>query len=122
MQELAAYNFVIAYCPGVQSAKPDALSRRADFAKGEEPSQVMIPEERFVLAAAQETVTESEIRDLIRKRTPEDTSLEAILAFFGSLNKETPASVKAKFKEYSIENGLLQYQGRIVVPDDSTIK
>src|SRR5207244_2990358 len=62
------------------------------------------------------------IRDLIQKRTPEDTSLEAILAFFGSVTRDTPASVKAKFKEYAIENGLLRYQGRIIVPDDSTIK
>ncbi|CCO32589.1 Retrotransposable element Tf2 155 kDa protein type 1 [Rhizoctonia solani AG-1 IB] len=44
---LASYNFVIAYWPGKQSQKPDALSRRADHSEIEPSLQIMLPETQF---------------------------------------------------------------------------
>ncbi|QRW24116.1 Retrotransposable element Tf2 protein [Rhizoctonia solani] len=41
---LASYNFVIAYRPGKQSQKPDALSRQSDHMDLEPAPQIMIPE------------------------------------------------------------------------------
>ncbi|QRV77130.1 Retrotransposable element Tf2 protein [Ceratobasidium sp. AG-Ba] len=119
---LAMYNFVIAYRPGKQSEKPDALSRRADYARIPETAQIMIPESYFVGATSIEAPTEEEIRSMIRISTPEDVSLESILHFLGNSPDKAPATVRSKFKDYMLQNGLLRYQNRIVVPDDEKIK
>jgi hypothetical protein len=44
---LAPYNFVIAYRPGKQSQKPDALSRRADHMQLGPEEPVMLPASLF---------------------------------------------------------------------------
>jgi transposase InsO family protein len=119
---LATYKFIIAYRPGKQSEKPDALSRRADYARIPETAQVMIPESQFVVAASIEAPTEEEIRAMIQVSTPEDVSLESILHFLGNSPEKAPATVQAKFKDYVLQNGLLRYQNRVVVPDDEKIK
>lgn len=119
---LASYNFHVSYRPGKQSAKPDALSRRADYKDIPDEPQVMIPKEAFLAALSIEILPESDIQEDIKDSLHTDPSLEAVLEFITKDQSQTLASVRAKFKEYKWEDGLLWYQGRIVVFDDETIK
>ncbi|KAF8669629.1 Reverse transcriptase (RNA-dependent DNA polymerase) [Rhizoctonia solani] len=93
---LASCNFVIAYWPGNHLQKPDALSRQPDHMDFEPSPQVMISESQ------------------------EDPSLCTILLAVSD-PRSMPHNI-AKFKDYRIQEGLLLYQERIVVPDEPEIK
>ncbi|QRW16914.1 Retrotransposable element Tf2 protein [Rhizoctonia solani] len=115
---LGSYNFVIAYTPGKQLQKPDALSRQPDHMDLEPAPQVMIPESYFEAFSAH---MGSSLLDQIKEATQEDPSLDTILLAVSD-PKSMPHSIAQKFKDYTIQKGLLLYQGRIVVPDESEIK
>ncbi|KAF8759764.1 hypothetical protein RHS01_02206 [Rhizoctonia solani] len=84
-----------------------------------EPSpQVMIPESHFEAFSAH---MDSSLLDQIKEATQEDPSLDTILLAVSD-PKSMPHSVAQKFKDYTIQEGLLLYQGRIVVPDEPEIK
>lgn len=118
---LASYNFVIHYRPGKQSDKPDALSRRADYADVQETPQIMLPSELFA-NALQELPSEISLQHSIQKALDLDPSLEAVLEFLRRDNTQTPSSVKAKFKDYELADNLLWYNNKILVPDEEEIK
>ncbi|KAB5587603.1 Retrotransposable element Tf2 [Ceratobasidium theobromae] len=114
---LASYNFVIAYRPGKQSGKPDALSRRADHADLEPSPQLMLPEECFSALAAD---LSPDFFEELKEALLNDPSLEAI---FDALTGDKLApSIAQKFKDYKLEDGLMFYQGRIVIPDEVGLK
>ncbi|KAF8698387.1 hypothetical protein RHS03_07562, partial [Rhizoctonia solani] len=84
-----------------------------------EPSpQVMIPESHFEAFSAHIDLS---LLDQIKEATQEDPSLDTILLAVSD-PKSMPHSVAQKFKDYTIQKGLLLYQGRIVVPDEPEIK
>jgi hypothetical protein len=114
---LANYNFWIHYRPGKQSGKPDALSRRPDHLNIAPEPQVMLPKEVFASIA---TEPEIELQIQIEKHLDEDKSLEEILTFLQN-GSNAPAYVKKGFNDYSMEAGLLFYQGRIVVLDNEDL-
>jgi hypothetical protein len=115
---LANYNFRINYQPGKQSGKPDALSRRADHLDTPPEPQIMLPKEVFIAVAME---PEMELQNRIEKLIDHDESHEEILTFLQN-GSNAPACIKKGFKDYSMEAGLLFYQGRIVVPDDDELK
>lgn len=119
---LADYDFVIAYRPGKQSEKPDELSRRADHQESDEtlPGQVMLKPSTFVQLNTLEPLWE--IEDRIRVAIQDDQSLEAILTFLSSDPGKAPKTVQEKFKRYTWIDGLLRYDGKIMVPDDDELK
>ncbi|QRW02844.1 Retrotransposable element Tf2 protein [Ceratobasidium sp. AG-Ba] len=96
---LASYNFVIEHRSGKQSEKPDALSQRADHVPVEPEPQIMLPEHLFF----------------------DNPSLEVNLSAASGMNK-LPHSVAANFKHYSMQDELLVFQGRVVIPDEPEIK
>lgn len=118
---LASYNFRIYYRPGKQSDKPDALSRRAEYVDIPNEPQTMLQPEQFV-SALQEFPAEEELQGAIQLALNLDPSLETILEFVRRDHSHTPASIKAKFKDYTWDNELLWYNGKIMVPDDEDIK
>ncbi|KAF8749430.1 Chromo (CHRromatin Organization MOdifier) domain [Rhizoctonia solani] len=84
-----------------------------------EPSpQVMIPESHFEAFSAHIDLS---LLDQIKEATQEDPSLDTILLAVSD-PKSMPHSVAQKFKDYTIQKGLLLYQGRVVVPDEPEIK
>jgi hypothetical protein len=87
---LANYNFRIHYCPGKQSGKPDALSRRPDHLDVTPKPQIMLPKEVFVSIA---TEPEIELQKRIEKLLDQDESLEEILTFLQQ-GSEAPAYIK----------------------------
>jgi hypothetical protein len=115
---LANYNFRIHYRPGKQSGKPDALSRRPDHLDIAPTPQIMLQKEIFASLA---TEPEIKIQRRIEELLDHDESLEEILTFL-QMGSNAPAYVKKGFKDYSMEAGLLFYQGRIVVPDNEELK
>lgn len=82
----------------------------------------MIPKEVFLAALSIEILPESDMQEAIKVGLKDDPSLEAVLEFVTKDQSQTPASIRAKFKEYRWEDELLWYQGCIIVPDDETIK
>ncbi|QRW26531.1 Retrotransposable element Tf2 protein [Rhizoctonia solani] len=116
---LAGYNFQIVYCPGKQSGKPDALSRRSDHADIPPTAQTMLPDPVFANIAL--VTPEKELQRQIEASLDQDESLEEILQFLQNESK-APPSIKRAFKDYKMEAGLLFYQGQIVVPDVGTLR
>ncbi|QRW20006.1 Retrotransposable element Tf2 protein [Rhizoctonia solani] len=106
---LASYNF---------SQKPDALSRKPDHTDLEPSPQVMIPESHFEAFSAHIDLS---LLDQIKEATQEDPGLDTNLLAVSD-PKSMPHSIAQKFKDYTIQEGLLLYQGRIVVPDEPEIK
>ncbi|CCO29574.1 Retrotransposable element Tf2 155 kDa protein type 3 [Rhizoctonia solani AG-1 IB] len=114
---LASYNFVIAYQPGKQSQKPDTLSRPSDHIEMEPSPQIMLPETEFEAFGAEITTPLLEqIKEALQDSPRLDTTMAA-----ATDPDSMPHSISAKFKDYTLQDGLL-YQGRIVVPDKPEIK
>ncbi|KAF8747285.1 hypothetical protein RHS01_11351 [Rhizoctonia solani] len=74
---LSDFNFEIHYCPGKQSGKPDALSRRSDYVDTPPEPEVMLPAEVFANTSEEEVEIVTEICSRLR----EDPSLEPIIQF-----------------------------------------
>ncbi|QRV87190.1 Retrotransposable element Tf2 protein [Ceratobasidium sp. AG-Ba] len=96
------------------SEKPDALSRRSDHGDSPMEPQVMIPPEKFVGFMAD---VKTSFLDEVREAQRED---EAIKVLWESVsNKEQlPPSVRKEFRRYDIKEGILEYDGKIYIPDD----
>ncbi|KAF8751837.1 hypothetical protein RHS01_08459 [Rhizoctonia solani] len=97
---LAGYNFQIVYCPGKQSGKPDALSRRSDHANIPPAAQTMLPNPVFANIAL--VTPEKELQCQIEASLDQDESLEEILQFLQNKSK-APPSIKRAFKDYEME-------------------
>ncbi|KAF8751565.1 hypothetical protein RHS01_08145 [Rhizoctonia solani] len=96
---LSNFNFEIHYCPGKQSGKPDALSRRSDYVDTPPEPEVMLP-------------LETQGRSITGTHHPiltEDAD-------------NAPPSIWKAYRDYNWEEDLLWYQGKLVVPDSETLK
>ncbi|KAF8761993.1 hypothetical protein RHS01_00042 [Rhizoctonia solani] len=96
---LSNFNFEIHYCPGKQSGKPDALSRRLDYIDMTPGPEVMLPAEVFA-----------------------NTSEEELEIFLTEDADNTPPSICKAYRDYDWEEDLLWYRGKLVVPDSETLK
>ncbi|QRW26415.1 Retrotransposable element Tf2 protein [Rhizoctonia solani] len=115
---LGNFNFEIHYCPGKQSGKPDALSRRADYVDMPPDPEVMLPAEVFANTSKEEVEIVTEICSRVR----EDPSLEPIIQFLTEDADLAPPSIWKAYRDYNWEEDLLWYQGKLVVPDSETLK
>jgi uncharacterized protein (DUF2344 family) len=77
----------------------------------------MLPKEIFASIA---TEPETKLQNRIEKLLDQDESLEEILTFLQK-GSNAPVYIKKGFKDYSMEAGLLFYQGKIVVPDNKEL-
>ncbi|KAF8750266.1 hypothetical protein RHS01_09482 [Rhizoctonia solani] len=94
---LSNFNFEIHYCPGKQSGKPDALSRRSDYTDTPQEPEIMLP-------------------------AKEDPSLEPIIQFLTEDADNAPPSIRKAYQDYDWEEDLLWYRGKLVVPDSEPLK
>ncbi|CCO34909.1 Retrotransposable element Tf2 155 kDa protein type 2 [Rhizoctonia solani AG-1 IB] len=115
---LASYSFVLAYQPGKQSQKPDALSRYADHNEIDHSPQIMLPETQLEGFGAEITTL---LLEQIKEALQDSPSLDTVMAAAADPDS-MPHSIAAKFKNYTLQDSLLLYQGRIVVPDEAEIK
>ncbi|QRW24341.1 Retrotransposable element Tf2 protein [Rhizoctonia solani] len=115
---LSDFNFEIHYCPGKQSGKPDALSRRSDYVDTSPEPEVMLPAEVFAKTSEEELEIVTEIRSKLR----EDPSLEPIIQFLTEDADNAPPSIRKAYRDYDWEEDLLWYRGKLVVPDSEALK
>ncbi|QRW18521.1 Retrotransposable element Tf2 protein [Rhizoctonia solani] len=115
---LSDFNFEIHYHPGKQSGKPDVLSRRSDYLDMVQEPEVMLPAEVF----ANMLEEEMEIVTQICTKLREDLSLEPIIQFLTEDVENAPPSIQKAYRDYNWEEGLLWYQGKLVVPDSELLK
>jgi len=113
---LSRFRFIIRYRPGKQNTLADALSRPERKSKGNGPVQTLLkpenldPRIRAELAPVDPTIS---ILDEVTNLNRTAASLESLRA---DANKED--------SPYTVENGLLLYDGRLVVPieEDDTLR
>ncbi|QRW20558.1 Retrotransposable element Tf2 protein [Rhizoctonia solani] len=115
---LSDFNFEIHYCPGKQSGKPDALSRRLDYTDSPQEPEIMLPAEVF----ANTSEAELEIVTEIQGKLKEDPSLEPIIRFLSEDADNAPPSIRKVYRDYDWEEDLLWYRGKLVVPDSEILK
>ncbi|QRW20747.1 Retrotransposable element Tf2 protein [Rhizoctonia solani] len=115
---LSDFNFEIHYCPGKQSGKPDALSRRSDYVDHPPEPEVMLPAEVFANTLEEEMEVISEVWNKLR----EDPSLEPIIQFLTKDAESAPPSIRKAYRDYDWEEDLLWYQGKLVIPDAENLK
>ncbi|KAF8748095.1 hypothetical protein RHS01_11053 [Rhizoctonia solani] len=84
------FNFEIHYCPGKQSGKPDALSRRSDYIDAPQEPEIMLPAKVFANTSEEELEIVTEVRSKIR----EDPSLELIIQFLTEDADNAPPSIQ----------------------------
>lgn len=100
------------------SNKPDALSGRSDHIDLPKLQLVMLPEERFIGFTLDMSV---DIISLIQDAQADDEALKALIR--NTKGKEQlPPSVRKGYKRYTWDKGLLWYDGRIVIPNNSEIQ
>jgi len=103
---LSKFDYRIAFRSGAKSAKPDALSRRPDYKNNYKPETKSIIDERaFCLA------TEDNINSLIE-------SQKADKFCKGILEKFKTNSGNFKSSLYTLVDGVLHFQKRIIVPSN----
>ncbi|KAF8701563.1 hypothetical protein RHS03_06511, partial [Rhizoctonia solani] len=115
---LSNFNFKIHYCPGKQSGKPDALSRRLDYTDKPKEPEIMLPEEVFANSLEEELEIVTKIQGKLR----EDPSLEPIIQFLTEDADNAPPSIQKAYRDYDWEEDLLWYHGKLVVPDSDPLK
>ncbi|KAF8736561.1 hypothetical protein RHS02_06280, partial [Rhizoctonia solani] len=115
---LSDFNFEIHYCPGKQSGKPDALSRRSDYADTPQEPEIMLPSKVFANTSEEELEIVTEVRNKLR----EDPSLEPIIQFLTEDADNAPPSIRKAYRDYDWEEDLLWYRGKLVVPDSEPLK
>jgi hypothetical protein len=78
----------------------------------------MLPNSQFESLS---TMLSAPFLDSVKEALPEDPSLDIILAAMTE-PAQLPQSATQKFKDYSLQEGLLLYQGRIFIPDEPGLK
>ncbi|QRW22942.1 Retrotransposable element Tf2 protein [Rhizoctonia solani] len=115
---LSNFNFEIHYCPGKQSGKLDALSRRSDYVDAPQEPEIMLPAKVFANVSEEEMDIIAEIRTKLR----DDPSLKPIIQFLTEDADNAPPLIRKAYRDYDWEEDLLWYQGKLVVPDSEPLK
>ncbi|KAF8761053.1 hypothetical protein RHS01_00627 [Rhizoctonia solani] len=109
---LSDFNFEIHYCPGKQSGKPDALSRRLDYVDAPQEPETMLPSEVFVNTSEAELEIVTEIQEKLK----DDPFLEPIIQFLTEDADNAPPSIRKAYWDYDWEEDLLWYCGKLCCP------
>jgi hypothetical protein len=106
---------------GRSSGKPDALSRRIDHKEGEKDNsnQVLLTPELFAVNAAGGVVLTTEDASFIDRIKECKAKDEAVVKAFKELQGSSGTFHGA---EWSEEEGLITFNGRIYVPKDSKLR
>jgi len=103
------------------NGRADALSRRSDV------TEAGIQESKpFLKLAALESCdsvwTDQRILEHIRVKTPQNPTLQPILAYFTNGPNMAPTDIRRRFQSYTFSNGILYFQNTIFVPNDEEIR
>jgi hypothetical protein len=139
-EHLAEFNFKVIYRPGEKNTKADVLSRRWDYAikEGGEASPVSFFKAGQYVASAvngvfedttEGTVVLSSVAIAAAKETELSSTFLELLRQAGEKDPEWRATRDAVLRkdenvaeEFEVKDGLLYYENRWVIPDDSALK
>ena len=121
---LSRFDFILKHRPGKQSMKPDALSRRPDHGKGENDNEdvVLLKPSYFRIQALKQghILLTGEEKGLLQKiRNAKDFD-ESVVTAVEELKKSP--SKKLIEEEWSEEQGLILFRGKVYVPKDSDLR
>ena len=116
---LVRFNFLLHHWPGKAMGKSDVLSRRSDHGSGTEDNQnlMLLTPGLFSMRALEGVQVTGEKKDILREiwwGMEDQDQEEVVVKAVKELKKSLTKSVKSS--EWSMENGLLYYRGKIYVP------
>ena len=116
---LARFDFLLHHHPGKTMGKSDMLSQRSDHGSGSDDNQnlTLLTPGLFAVRALEGVQVIGEEKDIlkeIRHRMEAKDQEEVVVKAVKELKRSLTKSVKSS--EWSIENGLLYYRGKIYVP------
>ena len=116
---LARFDFLLHHHPGKTMGKSDALSWRVDHSTGTEDNQnlTLLTPDLFAIWALEGLEVSREKKDLIKQiwcGTEMESHEEVVVKAIKELKKSPVKSMKSS--EWSMEDGLLHYRGKIYVP------
>ena len=116
---MARFYFLLYYHPRKTMGKSDTLSRRSDHRSGSDNNQnlTLLTLGLFSVRALEGLQVVGEEKDIlkeIRHRMEVEDQEEVVVKAVKELKKSLTKSVKSS--EWSTENGLLYYRGKIYVP------
>jgi len=119
---LACFDFKLVHCPGYSMGKPDALSRRPDHGKGASDNEdmVLLRPELIAVRALEGLHLEGLERDMLREMNQRDEQEEPVTKAAKELRQASSKTVRSA--EWSEEDGVLQFRGKIYVPRNSDLR
>jgi hypothetical protein len=122
---LSRFDFKLHHKPGRAMGKPDALSRRADHGsgKGDNENIILLKPELFTIRALEgvELVgEEANILKEVRKGNRDGEQSDAVATIAKELARSSTRT--AKSAEWSLENSVLFFRGKIYVPKDVDLR
>jgi hypothetical protein len=122
---LARFDFHLHHRPGRSMGKPDALSRRADHGTGANYNQniTFLPSGLFAVCALEGISVDGEEQQLlkdIRQGNRTGAQEEAVAKATRELKQSATKTVRST--EWSEQEGLLMFRGKIYVPDISDLR
>jgi transposase InsO family protein len=122
---LARFDFVLHHRPGKSMGKSDALSRRADHGTGSDDNSnmVLLTPDLFAVRALEGLEVVGEERNImrdIRRGVRDGEKEEGVAKVAKELQSTSAKSVRSA--EWSLDNGVLYFRGKIYVPDASDLR
>ena len=116
---LARFDFKLTHCPGRCMGKPDALSQRPDHGKGASDNEdvVLLRPELLAIRALKGVQMEGPEKDILKEihqGNQRGDQKEPVVKAARELRQA--ASKTVRFVEWSEEEGLLWFRGKIYVP------
>ena len=113
--ELTEFNLAFEHVPGKDLCAPDVLSCRPDHIPphdNDNEAVTLLPDTLFV------NLIDSSLSDKLRRSSATDP---LVLDALHALPGEVPANFRSRLSDWHYDAGILTYQGRVYVPNDTTL-
>jgi len=123
---LSRFDFELHYKPGKLSAKPDALSRRADHFKSDEDDnteRIIFDRNKIrIMATMRGHAMILNERPLVQRIKEIQIMEDDVRQAVEQVKKLGPKSLRKGLEDWNTEDGLLLYKGRIYVPKNEIVR
>lgn len=122
---LARFYFEIRHRPGRLGGKPDAMSRRPDLQPdgADNTGRTVLTTEMFRVKAMRRGMTQIQgDKALLRRIRKSNAYEEELVEAIEQVKAKGPRVLSKELEDWSVEEGLILYQGKVYVPKDETIR